>query len=133
MTMKKKEQTVLEDLIRAFYFNESQKKEFASLADDEKAKIKKIMHENELTDYVVDDLKAKYYSSVSESFDEEMLLEVLKKNGITNCIKTVEVVDMEALENAIYHHEISNGALKEMDKCRTTKTTYALKISKVKS
>lgn len=132
MTMKKKEQTLLEDLIKAFYFNESQKKEFAALADDEKAQIKKIMHENELSDYITGDLKAKYYSSVSESVDEEMLLEVLKKNGITNCIKTVEVVDMDALENAIYHHEISNGVLKEMDKCRNTKTTYTLKVSKVK-
>lgn len=130
--MTKKNQTELEDLVRAFYFNESQKKDYASIAEEEKARIKVIMEENEITDFMVDDLKAKYYTSTSENFNEDQLLEVLKKNGLMTCIKTVEVVDMDALENAIYHHEVPNNVLKKMDECRITKTTVSLKVTKIK-
>lgn len=43
--------------------------------------------------------------SVSVSFDEKHLLEWLKVNH-PNCIKVVETVDMEQLENATYHGDI---------------------------
>lgn len=131
--MTKKNQTELEDLIKAFYFNDSQKKEYSAIAEEEKARIKAIMQENEITDYIVGDLKAKYITSVTENFNEDMLLDVLKKHGLDGCIKTVEVVDMDALENAIYHHEVPNSVLKKMDDCRNTKTVISLKVTKVKN
>jgi hypothetical protein len=132
MTLKKKDREQLEDLIRAFYFNDSQMKQYKMISDEEKAQIKDIMRDNEMKDFVVSDIKANYIVSKKESMDEDKLLEILKKYGLTNCIKTVEVVDMDELENAIYHKEVPNSVLKKMDACRQTVTVESLRVSKVK-
>ena len=131
MTIKKKDRELLEDLVRAFYFNDSQMKKYKAVSEEEKSQIKDIMKENELTDFAVSGVKVKYVESRKEELDEDKLLEILKKNGLTNCVKTVEVVDMDALENAIYHREVPNSVLKKMDSCKTTKVTVALRVSKV--
>lgn len=131
MTLRKKNRETLEELIKSFYYNDSQMKRFKMSSDEEKAKIKDIMRDNDLSDYVVDGIKAKYVESKKESMDEDMLLTILKTNGLTNCIKTVEVVDMDALENAIYHNEVPNNVLKKMDSCRKTTTVVSLRVSRV--
>lgn len=129
--IKKKDREELEDLIRAFYYNESQKKEYASIADDKKAKIKALMKENDIKDFEVGDLKAKYVVSNTDEINEQALLELLKKHNITQCIRTVEVVDMDLLENALYHNEIPESVVKSMDKCKTTKEVVKLLVKKV--
>lgn len=74
-----------------------------------------------------------------ETVDEEKMLYVLKaswkeQNGKKKCpyIRTVEVLDMDALENAIYKGEISEETLLELDGCRTKTTQYALTYKKKK-
>lgn len=129
--IKKKDREELEDLIRAFYYNESQKKQYSLVAEEEKAKIKDIMREQDLKEYVVGDLKAKYVVSNTNEINEQALLELLKKHNITQCIRTVEVVDMDLLENALYHNEIPESVVKSMDKCKTTKEVVKLLVKKV--
>ncbi len=65
----------------------------------------------------------------SESFDEPKLVEKLKALGNTDCIKTVEVPDMNAIENAIYNGKLNASELAD---CKVTNTTQRLTIKKNK-
>jgi hypothetical protein len=132
MTLRKKNRELLEDLVRAFYYNDSQMKRYKMISDEEKAKIKDIMRDSDISDFVVSGIKAKYITSKKENMDEDMLLTILKKNGLDNCVKTIEVVDMDALENAIYHNEVPNSVLKKMDACRKTVIIESLRVTKVR-
>lgn len=74
-----------------------------------------------------------------ESVDEEKMLYVIKSawtehNGSMQCpyIRTVEVLDMDALESAIYRGDISDETLLALDGCRTKTTQYALTYKKKK-
>ena len=83
--------------------------------------------------------KVQLQHKVTETVDEVKLLAVLKefwaeKNGSMQCpyVKTIEVVDMEALESALYKDEIPQDVLMKIDGCRVKKETDALVYSKVK-
>lgn len=68
-----------------------------------------------------------------ESLDEEKLLVQLKKYAPeTDCIKTKEYIDMDILENEIYHEKLSPEALAAMDGCRNVKEIPTLTIKKAK-
>lgn len=68
-----------------------------------------------------------------ESLDEEKLLVQLKKYAPeTSCIKTKEYIDMDVLENEIYHDKLSQEALAAMDACREVKEIPTLTIRKAK-
>ena len=68
-----------------------------------------------------------------ESLDEEKLLVQLKKYAPdTDCIKTKEYIDMDILENEIYHERLSPEALAAMDSCRNVKEIPTLTIKKAK-
>ena len=68
-----------------------------------------------------------------ESLDEDKLLVQLKKYAPdTDCIKTKEYIDMDILENEIYHEKLSSEALAAMDSCRNVKEIPTLTIKKAK-
>ena len=68
-----------------------------------------------------------------ESLDEDKLLVQLKKYAPgTDCIKTKEYIDMDILENEIYHEKLSPEALAAMDSCRNVKEIPTLTIKKAK-
>lgn len=103
-----------------------------------------------LNDQIKDELKSrdetgfdfgKYHvklqTRVKEEVNEEKVLAVLKDfwdsqaggaNKGTQCpyIKRVEVLDMDALENAIYKGDIPDEVLMSLDKCRVKSETVAL-------
>ena len=83
--------------------------------------------------------KVQLQHKVTEAIDEDKLLTVIKgfwaeKNGSMKCpfIRTVEVIDMEALEGALYRGEIPEDVLLKIDGCRVKKETDALVYSKNK-
>lgn len=68
-----------------------------------------------------------------ESLDEDKLLGVLKKYAPdTQCIKTKEYIDMDVLENEIYHDKLPDVAVSAMDSCRNVKEIPTLTIKKAK-
>lgn len=68
-----------------------------------------------------------------ESLDEEKLIKKLKKFAPdTECIKTKEYIDMDVLENEIYHGLLSDDAMLSMDECRNVKEVVTLTIKKDK-
>ena len=51
---------------------------------------------------------------------------------LTDIIRTKEYIDMDALESAIYHGDISNDVVKTFSSCKDITETQVLNISKRK-
>ena len=126
----KNEEELLSDMIN--YFTE-QKEPFESYkkeVDGANADIKFLMNKlgkNEFTSSW--GYTAKLNIQKRESFIEDKLIAKLKELGVVSPIKTVEVVDMDELENVIY-----NGWLdaSELTNCKQVKEIPVLKVSKKK-
>jgi hypothetical protein len=68
-----------------------------------------------------------------ESLDEEKLIKMLKRYAPdTECIKKKEYVDMDVLENEIYHGLLSDDAMIALDECRNMKEVVVLTVKKEK-
>lgn len=93
--------------------------------------IKERMSKDDVGEIFTDKYKAKLSVIESKSFDEAKLLMKLKSMGdiAKSVIRTVEVVDMTALENAIYNKEIDASALTE---CQVVKTQQRLTVTEIK-
>ena len=65
------------------------------------------------------------------SFDEARLLEVVKAHNL-NMVKTVEVVDMDALESYIYHGDVPADVAADLDACKKTQVVVQLRLTKSK-
>ena len=91
--------------------------------------IKEAMSEMNISKASSDNYTATLSNVTSESFDEPKLIAKLKALGNTDCIKLVETVDMNAIENAIY-----TGKLKaaELADCKVVNSTQRLTIKKNK-
>ena len=131
----------IEDKIKRYCENSEVVKSLKKECNSDKADIKAYLAEHK--DYKPNSSKysVKVSEVVNESVDEDRVIDILKRywssKGIRiKCpwIKTQEVIDMEALEKAVYANEIPQEVLLDIDKCRvktvTTKLTY--KIAKEK-
>lgn len=68
-----------------------------------------------------------------ESLDEEKLIAQLRKYAPnTGCIKTREYIDMDILENEIYHDRFSDETMKAINDCKVVKEIPTLTIKKSK-
>ena len=111
------------------------KKELGSISEQLKSYMDGTKQEvAEGGDYVV-----KLTHKVIEDIDEAMMLSLIKKawtakNGSMQCpfIRTVEVLDADALEGAIYRGEIDPDLIADLGKCKTTKTQLMLTYKKKK-
>lgn len=69
--------------------------------------IKQILTDNGITKYTSSDgIKISMITTNKPSFCEEQLIPYLKSLNLEGLVKTREYVDMEALEDAIYHGQI---------------------------
>ena len=100
------------------------------MADDFNAAIKTLMAELDKEEFVTSNgLIAKRSVQKRESFNEGKLIERLKELGAVGAIKTVEVVDYDRLEDAIYNEEFD--ATKIAD-CKQIKEVVTLKVTQKK-
>ena len=119
----------LDDLIPLYYEHNELVKKHKKVADETNKEIKKIMAEQDITEFATHGLVAKI--SVSERVDlmEDVLMEKIKELGIEGIIKTREYVDMDSLETALYNGLISPATLA---KAQTKKEVVTLRIMKEK-
>jgi len=122
----------LDNLIPVYYDDKQNLDFYKKQCDAGNAKIKELMAEQKITDFEVDGITAKYIIQKKESMDEDKLLILLKERGYENMIRTKEYVDMDALEDALYHDTIDKDTIVEMDKCRSVKEVIQLRVSKKK-
>lgn len=97
--------------------------------DADNKDIKSLMSTLGLDDFESETYRAHYSVSVSEGFDQDKLVKKLETLGIKGLIVMKPVVDMTALENAIYNGKVDAADLAE---CKVRKETPKLNIYKNK-
>ena len=92
--------------------------------------VKQLLQDNGINKYTTDSgIKVSLTKTVTPSFCEEQLIPFLKELNIPNVIKTREYVDMEVLEDAIYHNLIDPKLLAPF---KEDTVVYRLNCSKPK-
>jgi hypothetical protein len=119
----------LKEKVTKYYEVDTQVKSLTSEKSKLNASIKADMKAGNLKDFEVDGIKAVYNSYDKSSMNQDKLLQRLKDLGLTQCIKTVEVVDEKVLEDMIYKDEVK--AVKFED-CAVVTPVETLTVKKVK-
>lgn len=94
-------------------------------------KIKDYMQDNGLDTYDTSKYSVSHIIQHRESMNEEKLLSIAHKNNLP-IIRTVEVIDMDALESALYHGDIPQDVVKEISKCKEVKEVHTIKVKEKK-
>ena len=125
-------QNQLDELIPEYGENKSKFDALKKVCDNQNSKIKSLMRY--ITSYEAGEYVATKTIRVSESFNEDALIEVLHTvpEVAQDLIKTKEYVDMDAFESALYHGRIEDDLLSKINKCRVRKETVALSVKKAK-
>lgn len=123
-------------LIKKYYQNKRELDGYKKICEEDKNAIKNVMLSDNLETFKSGDLVASCKTITSESFDDDKLITKLKtvwkeQSGSKKCpwVKTIEMPDMEAIENAIYDGLIKPDDLKS---CKVKKQQVRLTVSKVK-
>ena len=124
----------LDELIPRYGELKSQADSLKKELDVDNATIKELMAQSDSTEYEVDGWVAKYSVQERESLDEQKLLQIIKDAGVQKegLIKTVEILDMEVLEDLLYKDEIPAEVVANMDSCRSIKEVVTLRVSRKK-
>lgn len=125
-------QAKLNELIPKYVINKDEYESYKAIVEREKKQIKSLLADIGQTEWQVGNNKVVAQERVTQTVNEDNLVEYLKSINATDCIKTIEVIDSDKLENAIYHGVITKEQVKEMQKFYTEKKTVALKLSRVK-
>lgn len=128
----------LDELIPQFAEHKEQEGQLKKLCDSENTQIKELMASEGIKKYESCGYQVNYIESVREKMNEEKLLELLHKHFSKKqlkelkLIKTVEQVDENALEDAIYHNIVKDDFINEMTTCKESSTVISLKLTKKK-
>ena len=120
---------MLETMVEMYGRNKATLDELKKVCDRDNKKIKEMMVEGNHSDFKSEHYTAKYYESERTSFDSEKALAILKRAGINQCVKTIEVLDEDAFESMLYNCEIPLDILPDLNSCREVKKIPTLKIS----
>ena len=119
---------------------DSQMKSLKTTLDKEKDEIKSYMMENAIDSYSSDEYKVQCVKSTKTAMNEVNAMNLLKEfwkkeHDTEECpfVKTVEVLNHEALESALYHEELPGEMIQKLNACIIMTDTYALKCSKIKN
>lgn len=122
----------METMIDDFYKFNNELNEYKKSAEVKKSIVKNLMSDNDLNVYVTENgIRAKLTVTDNSSINEDELLKYLKAKDINipGLIKTKEYIDMDILEDALYHNLID---AKELVPFKTDKTITKLTVSKPK-
>lgn len=119
----------LDTLIPSYAANKEEQDNYKKLCDKENAKIKEIMMGFVVKEYRAGGYKARCSVTTKETFDENLLMDIIKEHNIPGVIKTKEYIDFDALENVIYNG-LEKSILLEMDKAKESKEIITLRVTK---
>lgn len=123
----------LQRLAEEYITDKAQLDKLKKKVDSTNLAIKQLMDLLDIDSVNVGDKSICYTVQKRESLDEDKLLAQLKHFApSTECIKTKEYIDMDILEQEIYHGRLSQDALVAMDSCREVKEIQKLDIRKAK-
>ena len=119
---------VLENLIPQYALNKSELDSYKKLCDDENKLIKDAMQKSSLSEYSAGGYTVKYVVQKRESMNDAKVLEAAHKYNLP-IIKTIEVVDYDALEGIMYRGEMPQEAYGDINKARDVKEIVTLRVS----
>jgi hypothetical protein len=124
----------LEELIPKYGEDKANMDSLKKEVDAENTLIKKLMKDSDSGEYEAGGWVAKYSVSERVSLDEKKLLQIIKEHGVEKegLIDTVEVLNMDVLEDLLYKNEIPQEVVVEMDSCREVKEVATLRVTRVK-
>lgn len=117
----------IDESIKKYYENNTIKSAADKICKEESAFIKKYFSDNKLENYETDLYSAKISSSTSMEYDEELLLNEIKKlpkEYQQRLVVTTESVDMEQMEKLIASGEIKAETLKAALVEKSTQRLY---------
>lgn len=119
----------IEEVIDRYAENNKNKKVLESVVKKDSDTIKSYIlnHDNKAVD--TEQYTADVSSVVKSTYKEEELIDYLKTLNIPGVIVTKEVIDMKALEDAVYHNQIKTEEIKPYI---VNTTTYRLNVKTLK-
>ena len=127
---------ILDELVARYGQTDAQIKSLKKTNDADKEQIKDLLADSETQKWTAGGFTVSRVVSTTETMNEGKLLNLMRlhRDIIDNLgiIKTMEYVDTDALESAIYEGKIPNEILQAMGECKETKTTVALRCTKAK-
>ena len=131
----------LDELVSRYGKEDSELKALKSVCDADKEAIKTLMANEADKHYTSGGYTVTYVVQEEDVVDEAKMLSILKhywtsNKGSMECpyIKTVtlEVLDADALESAIYSEELPKDVIAELGTCNSKKRTVKLMCKKAK-
>ena len=129
----------LETLIPTYGSLDFELKNIKKKADGFKERIKTIVKSLGVRTYRAEDYEITYTEAERVSFKEDKLLIRLKEivankdpKEFEGLIKTKEYVDMDVLENLLYHNKFDEAEISSISSCQEIKNIPTLKVKKVK-
>ena len=128
----------LETLIPTYGSLDFELKNIKKKADGFKERIKTIVKSLGVKTYRAEDYEITYTEAERVSFKEDKLLIRLKEivankdlKEFEGLIKTKEYVDMDVLENLLYHNKFDEEEISSISSCQEIKNIPTLKVKKV--
>lgn len=126
--------TELEVLIQNYGINKAQADDLKKVTDAQNKQIKSLMLDKNISKFNSADYTVKLSESQNKSFNEDLLLEILKDSYVKDkVVKTKEYIDHSELELLLYNNEIDSELLSKIDSCVITKPIVKLLISRRKA
>lgn len=129
----------LDELVESYGNHDAQLKPLKKLMDAEKEELKTELAAIEKTEHSFGGFTVSISESTSVKTNEPMMLQVLKEHwktqyGDSDCpyVKTVEVVDTDAVELALYNGDFDDDLLSKLQECQTESITTRLYCKKTK-
>lgn len=117
----------LNTLVPEYYENKETMESYKKIVDKQNKEIKELMGDE--YSFETEEYRAVLSTSTRVTMDDNKLLQILKKHNI-DCIRTREYVDMDILENMLYHNEIPKNVVKLISECKDEKEVKTLRVSK---
>lgn len=124
----------LEEMIKIYAGKKDELDPLKKQVDEYNKKIRLEMTSKDLTEFVVDDIKASLSITPKTDFNELHAIEILRENltpeQFAKCVKTKEYIDEDAFENLVYNHEVDAAILAPAETQK--EPTITLRIGKAK-
>lgn len=128
----------LDELIPSYAVHKEEEGKLKKMCDIENAQIKDIMSKENIKKHEAGGYSVTYSESVREKMNEDKLIELLKSKFTKSklkelkLIKTVEVIDENALENAIYNNLVPESFITDMASCKESTVVAQIRVTKKK-
>lgn len=125
--------TNIDDLVVSYYKHKTDLDEQKKVCDKENTALKNLMLELGEDEHISGDIKAKRVVAEKVTMNEDKLLTVAYKHGLKDIIRTKEYVDTDALEDFLYHNDVSPELASDLASCKNVTEVVSLRMSVIKS